>query len=454
MPVSVTIASPADEPTSSTGQNPGEGEARSGGAGRFSPRRAWTAVVLLTLVGIVNQVDRLLPGVLVEPIKHDLHLSDTSMGLINGFGFVVVYALMGLPIARLSDRGIYGLIITSCLTLWSSMTLLGAMAQNGVQLALTRMGVALGEAGSTPAAHAFIARNFSPARRAAPIAVLTLSIPFASMSALLGGGLAAETLGWRATLIGMGVLGLVITPFVLLALGPRQPLLGAAGEGASPATISLSPAFGLLKKPSFLLTLLGTSCIGIGGYSQAAFSASFLVRVHGLSLSEVGVRYGIVVGVGGVISVLAAGLIADKLAVRDPRWILWMEALAIGALLPFSYAAFLVPNVWAAMGCMALANFASTFYLAPVVAAIQRLAPSNQRATASAMLMMFTALAGGAGPFITGMISDALLPTLGAKSLGPALLVVPVAQTLAMLFYLAATVRFRRDMAPEELASA
>ena len=134
-----------------------------------APRRAWAAVILLALVGTLNYADRFLPAVLAEPIKEDLALSDTAIGVINGFGFLVVYAVLGIAIARIADRGAFGLVISSCLALWGAMTMLGGAVQSGFQLALTRVGVAVGEAGSTPAAHAYVARNFPPERRAAPL---------------------------------------------------------------------------------------------------------------------------------------------------------------------------------------------------------------------------------------------------------------------------------------------
>src|SRR5260370_11298413 len=114
----------------------------------MSMTRAWTAVALLTLVGMINMIDRAMPGVMVEPIKHDLQLSNSALGLVNGFGFLLVYSVMGIPIARLADRAAYGLVISGCIALWSAMTLLGSFVHNGWQLAVTRMGVALGEAGT------------------------------------------------------------------------------------------------------------------------------------------------------------------------------------------------------------------------------------------------------------------------------------------------------------------
>ena len=114
-----------------------------------SPRRAWTAVLLLALVGTLNYIDRFLPAVLAEPIRIELALSDTAIGVINGFGFLVVYAVVGIAIARVADRGAFGLVISTSLTLWGAMTMLGGAVVSGFQLALTRVGVAIGEAGST-----------------------------------------------------------------------------------------------------------------------------------------------------------------------------------------------------------------------------------------------------------------------------------------------------------------
>jgi predicted MFS family arabinose efflux permease len=403
-------------------------------------------VLLLMTVGILNIVDRFLPSILVEPIKRDLLLSDTAVGLINGFGFLVIYAVLGIPIARLSDRGNYGFVISACVAVWSVMTALGGLAQSGWQLAVTRMGVALGEAGSSPAAHAFIARNFRPERRGAPLALLTLAVPLASLVALMGGGLLGHALGWRRTFLVMGAIGLVLAPAVVLLLGRRQ----AAAPGAPAPVTSFRPALRLLQKRSFIAILGASACIGIGGYSLTTFGPAFLMRVHGMSMANVGVHYGVATGAAGIVGVALTGIIADRLSARDPRWILWVVAIMIAILLPFSYAAFFVSNHWLALTSMALATVLATAYLAPVVAAIQRLAPTELRATASAMLFFCTALMGGVGPLVTGMISDALHPQLGAQALGRALLVVPIAHTAAGILYATATRSFRSELAAED----
>ena len=273
-----------------------------------SPRRAWTAVLLLALVGTLNYIDRFLPAVLAEPIRLELALSDTAIGVINGFGFLVVYAVVGIAIARIADRGAFGLVISTSLTLWGAMTMLGGAVVSGFQLALTRVGVAIGEAGSTPAAHAYVARNFAPERRAAPLAVITLSIPLAGAASLMAGGLLAESFGWRTTFVMMGAISVLFAPLVLLVLGKRQAMPAATpGQNGH-----FRGAWELLKKPSYLAIVCAAACIAVAGYSVTTFAPAFLIRVHGMSLGEVGVQYGIAAAVTGILGLLLVGRLADR----------------------------------------------------------------------------------------------------------------------------------------------
>ncbi len=414
----------------------------------FGRVRAWSAVLLLMVVTVVNAVDRMLPGILIEPVKHDLLLSDTTLGLINGFGFLVVYSLMAIPLARLADRGLFGLVVSGCLGLWSVMTALGSFAANGWQFALSRMGVALGEAGGTPAAHAFIARNFAPTARAAPLAVLSLALPLSVVAGTYGGAMLGAALGWRGAFFTMGLAGLLLSPVALMILGPRQTI------AASVESSSWGPTLQLLRNPSFLIILAAAALVGIGGYTLGTFSAAFLMRVHGLALVDVGMRYGLASGAAGAAGLLIVGALADRLSSRDPRWSLWVLALMIAVTLPFTYGAFLVKDATTALALMALSHIVGTAYLAPVIAAIQRLAPARSRATASAILLLCQSLAGGVGPLLTGMISDALRPQLGDAALGPAMLVAPAAYTIAGGLFVIAAVRYRRDIIPQDAVMA
>jgi predicted MFS family arabinose efflux permease len=398
---------------------------------------------LLAIVGTLNYADRFLPAVLAEPIKEDLALSDTAIGVINGFWFLAVYAVLGLVIARIADRGAFGLVISSCLTLWGVMTMLGGAVQSALGLALTRVGVAVGEAGSTPAAHAYVARNFPPERRAAPLAVITLSIPLASAASLIGGGLLAQSLGWRTAFVVMGAISVVFAPLVLLVLGRRQPMPVAP---ARDDVVQTARVRDLLRKPSFLAVVVGAAFISFAGYSLTTFAPAYLIRTRGMSLAEVGLQYGIASGLTGILSLLIVGRVADSLSAKDPRWSLWLVAAMTTALVPFSALAFVVESQTLCVWFLALSYVIGTAHMAPSIAAIQRLARAEQRATASAIFLFFGAMVGSAGPFLTGVISDTLKGDLGNMSLGRALLLVPVAQIVAIICYLVASQRFMREI--------
>ena len=410
------------------------------------PRRAWAAVAVLALVGTLNYVDRFLPGVLAEPIKQDLALSDTAIGVINGFGFLIVYAVLGIVIARIADRGMFGTVIAGCLTLWGTMTMLGGAVGSGFQLALTRVGVAVGEAGSSPAAHAYVARNFVPERRSAPLAVITMSIPLASAASLLGGGLLAESLGWRMAFVVMGGISVLLAPLVLWVVGSRQTL------PAPPPQERATPVnwWDLLRKPSFLAMVAGTALISAAGYSLTTFAPAFLMRTRGMSLGEVGIEYGLATGLTGILGLLIVGRIADRLAARDPRWLLWIVVVLTAILLPASALAFVVESQVLCVWLLALGYVIGTAYLAPSIAAIQRLVPPEQRATASAIFLFFNATLGSIGPFLTGVISDSLTAELGPQALGRALLIlVPTMQLVALGCYALAARNYRRDIVEE-----
>ncbi|MDX1873254.1 MFS transporter [Mycolicibacterium sp. 120266] len=410
------------------------------------PARAWTAVMVLALVGTLNYVDRFLPGVLAQPIKQDLALSDTAIGVINGFGFLIVYAVVGILIARVADRGAFGAVIAGCLTLWGSMTMLGGAVQSGLQLALTRVGVAIGEAGSTPAAHAYVARNFAPDKRSAPLAVASMAIPLASAASLLGGGLLAESMGWRGAFVTMGAISVLLAPVVLWVVGVRQSLPTPPPRSGNASL----HGWHLLRKRSFLAMVAGTALVSAAGYSLTTFAPAFLMRTRGMSLGEVGIEYGLLTGLLGVLGLFIVGRIADGLAARDPRWLLWIVVILIAALLPASVLAFVVENrVWCVL-LLALSYVIGIAYLAPSIAAIQRLVLPEHRATASAVFLFFNATLGAVGPFLTGVVSDSLAGVLGTQSLGRALLIlVPTMQLVAIGCYALAARRFRRDVIPE-----
>ncbi|CAN7634635.1 MFS transporter [Phenylobacterium sp. LjRoot219] len=403
----------------------------------------WAAVALLMVVTIFNNVDRFLPAILAEPMKRELGLSDTFLGVLNGLGFLVIYALACIPIARRADSGRFGAVISASLAGWSLMTLLGGMVVSAWQLAATRAGVALGEAGSTPASHAYISRNFPPEKRAGALAVLGLGAPIGVMASLIAGGVIGELLGWRSTFMLMGAIGLVLSAVVLIALGPGQALPTAAA-GAEPADLSV-----ILRKPSALALCAASGFIAVGGYASGAFSPAFLIRAQGMSVGAAGLQLGLLGGALGIIGMLTVSWLGARLARRDSRLPLaLLTLLALGSS-PFALYAYLFAEGRVALICVALGNLASTSYLALTVSCVHSLAPAGVRARLSAVLLFWMAILGGLGPLLTGMISDALTAQYGPGALGLALLIAPASLVLAAACFAIAMATFRQDVVEE-----
>src|ERR1017187_4611445 len=191
---------------------------------RESASNARYALGLLLLVYTFNFVDRIILGILVPPIKADLHLTDTQLGLLGGTAFAIFYTALGVPIGWLADRFNRVWIMTVSLALWSAFSAASGLAQNFVQLFMARIGVGIGEAGGVAPAYSLISDFFPPARRARALAIYSFGIPIGSAAGLLFGGLIASKVNWRMAFIVVGGLGLILAPLFRYAV--REPVRG------------------------------------------------------------------------------------------------------------------------------------------------------------------------------------------------------------------------------------
>ena len=395
-------------------------------------------LMILTLINVMNFVDRQIPFILAESIKHDLDLTDTQLGLMGGIAFAIVYSVLGLPLGRLADR--YGAkwVLVGCLSIWSFLTACGGFAQNYAQLLATRVGVAAGEAGSTPAGHALIAGYFPPERRGLPIALFSLGVPVGIMTGLMLGGWLNEAAGWRETLIMVGIPGVLLA--LLVAFTVRSPPRPAAVDGDH-TNIRLIPALKLLwSKPTFRQMAYAIAIYSTGANAMIVFTPAFLMRTYNLSSADAGLSLGLVYGTAGVAGVLAGGIMGDILGRRDPRWRVWVPGIGLLVVMPFTLGAWFAPDSnWSAV-LLAAPKFANLIYMGPVFVALQMIAPVTIRATASAFLLFFNSLVGQTvGPFVVGFLSDALEPAVGALSLRYALCSVVLTQLWAAIHFLRAS---------------
>lgn len=209
------------------------------------PIRAWYMVIILTLAYVLSFIDRYILGLLVEPIKADLSLTDTQMGLLLGPAFAIFYALMGLPLGWLADHRRRVTILAVGVALWSLATAISGLARNFVQLFIARMGVGIGEAALSPCTMSLIADSFPKDRRARPIALYSTALSVgAGLAALVGAaviGWAAnadavlipffgELKPWQLTLVIVGLPGLLLAPVLFFM---REPTRQVDTESAS-----------------------------------------------------------------------------------------------------------------------------------------------------------------------------------------------------------------------------
>lgn len=406
-------------------------------AGGAAPRRSGALVLtVLLLVNVLNFIDRHLPFILIAGIKADLQLSDTQIALMTGVSFALLYSLAALPLGFLADRGRPSWILAGCLAVWSVMTGLSGLSRDFVQLLLCRIGVAATEAGSTPAAHAVIARTVPENRRGWALAIFSLGVPIGSTLGLGLGGWINDLVGWRAAFMIVGLPGLILAVICIFAL-PGAVSSAATERHAEPSFAGVMRM--LWRFRSFRAMTLANTFYAASSYGINAFAPSFLMRVHGLTSTRTGLLMGVVYGVGGVIGTLGGGLLADRLSRRDEAWRLRIPAFGQLLSVPTALAAWLVGDVILSTVFLTLAYMFGLLAFAPSFAAAQSLVPDTIRATTSAVMLFFMTLVGASlGPLAVGWISDALAMTHGTLSLRYALSAMAMAAAFSSgLFYVA-----------------
>lgn len=410
-------------------------------------RSRWYIVGVLFLASVFNFMDRQLLSILVESIKGDLGASDAAMGLLTGFAFVLFYTLASVPIARAADVHSRRNIIAAALAFWSLMTMLAGVATSFVQLAATRVGLGIGEAATGPAGQSITSDLFTSARRPAALSVLAMAVPIGFMMAYVVGGALNQTIGWRMTFVALGSPGLFLAMIVLSTM--QEPRRGAAEDVEIDAE-----RYRFLQTVSYLWSLrslrwmvAGASLNVFAGWALMVWSASFLIRVHGMDSSEAGAWIGMALGVGGVAGTLLGGLTAQHLARHDARWLMWIPGLTNLLMLPFALLFLTLPSGVAPMMYFGIAFFGPAM-IGPVMAVTQDLAKVGMRAVAAALVAMAFNLVGtGLGPLAVGTLSDLLAPSFGVGSIRYALLLpVSVAMLGAGLCFARGASHVRSDL--------
>jgi len=394
-------------------------------------------LMMLTMVYVFNFIDRQVLVILQESIKKDLQLSDTQLGLLSGFTFAIFYVTLGIPIARFADKTNRRNTVAVSLGLWSIMTACSGFARNFFQLLLARIGVGVGEAGGSPPAHAMISDYFPPEKRSTALSVYSSGIYFGVLTGFLMGGYLNQQLGWRTAFFVVGTPGIIFS--LLFYATVKEPRKGATDTNTQiNEQHSLREVLRVLySNKTFVFLSLASALNVFCIYGLLNWTPSFLARLHGMKISEVGASLGLIYGIGGAIGSFAGGYLTDHFGKKDKGWYLKIPAYAIILAIPCAAGTIFLQNNFFTLVCLGLCSLLQSMYLGPSLSVAHSLVPASMRALTSAVFFLVINLIGlGFGPLVVGMISDLLTPTLGLESLRWALsIIIVISFASAMLFF-------------------
>lgn len=418
-------------------------------AGRPStvPARSWWLLAFLIAAHTCCWTDRTLVIILNEPMRRDLHLSDTQIGLISGFAFSLVYSLAAIPIGRMVDHGSRRVILSSVIGVFSAVTMLAGLARGFASLAASRLVVAGAESGLSPAAYSLISDVFPARWRGRAVSLFTLGISFGTWAGLTLGGLFNDMVGWRATFLLVGLPGVLLTLIAILWI--RDPVRGGFDDAAAaPENFSFARAMHfILRSRAFIASALALGLLTVTTGAFEGWAPTYLIRDRAMNAATAGMMTGTMTGIGGIAATLLVGVLADLLGRRDLRWYLWIPLIGAGIFVP-AQVLFLRTEGPLSYFFYFVAVLADSTYTGPLFALGQTLLPPRIRALGAAVMLLTINLIGmGGGMLGAGMISDLLQAHGSTDSLSTALQILQVGAVLGVATLIYASLWVRRDTA-------
>ena len=406
----------------------------------------WLALGILAAIATVGFIDRIVVNVLVEPIKLEFGLTDTQVSMLT-WAFAALNVLGGFVTARFAERVRRLTLIAGGVTIWSVFTAVCGLAGSWAQLLTARMGVGLGEAVGLPPNQSVISDYFPANRRGLAISILLLSPPLGAFIGFVGGGWVAQTYGWEATFLVAAIPGFVlgIAAYIFVAEPPRGQFDAEKSDDVPPISAFVERIWRL---PSARYLVFGSFIAAALSYALNFFFASLLVRKFGMGLAEAGLYTGVLASLPAALSIVGAGWLGDRLGERNPAAYALIPGIGLAIGGPLGAFGVLQDDLTVLLICVGLSIFFTLSYLGITFATVQNLMHPRMRATASATLNGIYTLAGGVGPTLVALLSDALLADHGeAQSLALAMAAGGAFYVLAALFYFLAARHLRADTA-------
>jgi predicted MFS family arabinose efflux permease len=383
--------------------------------------RGYTHAILglLLLVNTFNFIDRTIVATLGQAIKVDLRITDAQLGLIQGLAFALFYTLLGLPLARLSERYNRVTIVAVCLALWSGMTALCGSAHSYLQLFLYRVGVGVGEAGCAPPAQSLITDLYPASARATALSIFSFGISLGTMLGAASGGWIAQNIGWRVAFVVVGLPGVLLA--IILKLVVREPARGMAEPRGAERHLHMPPIRAVAKKlfgaSSFVHITIGATLTSFVGYGAGTFAQPYFIRMFHLSYAEVGLVFGVLNGISVGVGTILGGALADWAGKRKAKWYALIPAAGVLLATPCYIFAY-TRETWAfAAWLLLLPGLFHYSYVGPTLGVMHNLVEPRMRATATALFfLVLTPIALGIGPYFTGKAIDLFSGYLFAKT--------------------------------------
>ena len=409
----------------------------------------WYVLLMMCLVYTLSIADRYVVSTVLEPIRLELHLSDSGIAFLTGVSLALFYVAFGFPISWLTDRKSRRNIITLSLLAWSVMTALCGIARNYWQLLGARIGVGVGEAGGTPAASSIISDYFPAHRRPMALTIFSLGAPIGAWVGYNIAGAIAERYGWRSVFLALGAPGVVTAIVVFLTVPePRRGCLDAENSATAPSFIATMKF--LWQQRSAVHVMVASALCALWGWGLTYWTPMYLMRAYGLSVGEAGAITGNAHLIGGTAATVFTGWLMGQPSMADPRRIVRLLGIGIGLATIASGVIFWTHSLAVAHAMFWIFVPAIYFYIGPCFGLLNNLAQCRMRALFCATTL-FVANLGNLviAPQVVGMLSDWFAPSSGpnAESLRLALLCLVPTGLWATVHYFLATRDLLRDQA-------
>jgi MFS family permease len=430
-------------------------------------------LALLTICYVANVADRSqVLAASLQAIKREFNATDAQLGILSGLPFAIFYSFLGIPIAAWADRSSRRNVLAWSCALWSAATGACGLAVNFGMLFGARVMTAIGEAGGSPPSHSLISDYFPKLKRGTAFSIYALAVPIGTAIGAGVGGWGTQHIGWRQTFYLVGFPGVALALLVRLTVvePPRgyadfpstrpEPGRGTrSGQVDAQARTKAPPVFEVLdfmfRRSSFLHLSLAAGLHSVAWYASGAFNNAFFQRSHGMSASEAGYWISFFSIVGGV-GTFAGGFLADKLSKSrgDRRWYLWVPGIATFLCVPFQFAAYLAGDMSFVLPTFGAMQFMAAVFFGPSFAMTQAIATLRMRSVATSLLLLTQTLIGqGIGPWLAGLISDQLRPSMGVASLRYSLVIVGLVNIWAAAHYMIGARTLRADLEGTERLS-